>query len=61
LNETEQALDLLEGCIERMPASRINWIKRDPDLTLLHDHPRYQALVARGEARLKAVQSERAG
>jgi adenylate cyclase len=60
LNETEQALDLLEGYVEKMPASRIGWIKRDPDLVLLHDHPRYQALVARGEARLAAVQPEQA-
>jgi hypothetical protein len=44
LNETEQALDLLEGCIEKMPASRIDRIMRDPDLVSLHDHPRFQAL-----------------
>jgi adenylate cyclase len=60
MNETDLALDLLEGCAGKMAPIRINWIKQDPDLTPLHHEPRYQALVARGEARLRALQSEQA-
>ena len=60
INETDQALDLLEAYVGKMPAVRINRIKQDPDLIPLHDHPRFQALVARGEARLAAAPSEQA-
>jgi adenylate cyclase len=60
MNETDQALDLLEGCASKMAPIRINWIRQDPDLTPLHNEPRYQALVARGEARLRALQSKQA-
>jgi adenylate cyclase len=57
MSETDQALDLLEACARKMAPARINWIRQDPDLTPLHGEPRYQALVARGEARLRALQS----
>lgn len=60
MNETDEGLDLLEACAGKMAPVRINWIKQDPDLIPLHGEPRYQALVARGEARLRALQSEQA-
>jgi adenylate cyclase len=59
-NEVDRALDQLERYADEMPAERVNWVKRDGDLTRLHDHPRFQALVKRSEARLAAVQSEHA-
>jgi adenylate cyclase len=58
MNETDQALDLLEACVPKLGAKRISWIKQDNDLKPLHDHPRYQALIAQGEARLAALLSE---
>jgi adenylate cyclase len=58
VNEVDRALDYLERHADEMPPERINWVKRDPDLTRLHDHPRFQALVARSEAKLATVQSE---
>ena len=36
----------------------VPWIKNDSDLAPLHSHPRYQALLAREEARLAAAQAE---
>jgi len=58
VNEVDRALDQLERYSDEMPPERINWIKRDGDLMRLHDHPRFQALVERSEAKLAAVQSE---
>jgi adenylate cyclase len=36
----------------------VPWIKNDSDLAPLHGHPRYQALVAREEARAAAARRE---
>jgi adenylate cyclase len=58
MSEVEQALDLLESCTPKLQPDIVNWIKRDSDLIPLHDHPRYRALILRGEARLAAVQTE---
>ena len=52
MNEQDLALDLLESCAPKLSPEWINWIKQDSDLIPLHDHPRYRALLARGEARL---------
>jgi adenylate cyclase len=60
VNEVDRALDQLERYADEMPPERINWVKRDADLTRLHDHPRFQALVERSEAKLAAAQSEHA-
>jgi adenylate cyclase len=38
----------------------VKWIKQDTDLIPLHEHSRYKALIARGEARLAAVQAQEA-
>jgi adenylate cyclase len=58
MNETEQALDVLESCQPRTSPESVNWMKTDPDLASLHDHPRFKALIACGEARLAAAQAE---
>jgi adenylate cyclase len=60
LSEVGQALDLLESSISKTSPEHVNWMKRDTDLISLHDHPRYKALIARGEARLASVQPEQA-
>jgi adenylate cyclase len=58
MNEPSRALDLLESCVPKMSPEVINWIKQDTDVMPLHDHPRYKALIARGEARLATSQTE---
>ena len=59
MGEAEQALDLLEGCHQKMPAEAVHWTKNDSDLASLHEHPRYRELIRRGEARLAAIRSGR--
>jgi adenylate cyclase len=54
MGEPDQALDLLETCLRRAPPKHLGIMRRDPDLMPLHSHPRYQALIAREEARLAA-------
>ena len=55
----DQALDVLEGCHQKMPAYALHWTKNDSDLASLHEHPRYRELIRRGEARLAAIRSGR--
>jgi len=59
MGETDRALDLLESAAAKMSAlAVVPWIKNDSDLAPLHGHPRYQALIAREEARSAAAQGE---
>ena len=55
LGEVEQALDLLEACLAKMAPEAILWTRNDSDFTCLHGHPRYEALIERGMARLEAT------
>jgi adenylate cyclase len=55
IGQSDQALDVLESCIPKLSPEHINWMIKDTDLIPLHGHPRYQSLVARGEARLAAA------
>jgi adenylate cyclase len=60
MGETDQALDLLESYAPKLSALAVlNWIKNDSDLAPLHGHPRYEALIAREEARSAAAQGEK--
>lgn len=61
MNNPEQALDLLEACASKLSPEWIDWVKQDSDLIPLHGHPRYQALVRRGEARLAASRKKAGG
>ena len=56
--DADQALDLLESCLRKAPPDDLAWITQDPEMLLLHDHPRYQTLIAREEARLAAARAE---
>jgi adenylate cyclase len=56
LHELDAALDLLGPVFETATVGIINYAKIDPDLTALHDHPRFQAMIAAAEARLAAEQ-----
>jgi adenylate cyclase len=55
MDEPDHALDLLESYVRNAPPRHLALIKRDPDLMPLHSDPRYQALIAREEARLAAA------
>jgi hypothetical protein len=48
----EAAIDLLESAIEVSRHDSVNWIKNDPDMDLIRDHPRFKAMIAAAEARL---------
>ncbi|GAB3368940.1 hypothetical protein GCM10027431_15240 [Lysobacter rhizosphaerae] len=54
LHELEAALDLLAPVFEKATVGILNYAKVDPDLTALHEHPRFQAMIAAAEARLAA-------
>ena len=52
LHEYDAALDLLAPRFERMSIEVLNWVKTDPDLDPVRDHPRFKAMLAGAEARL---------
>jgi adenylate cyclase len=52
LHEFEAALDLLEPRFEQMTIEVLNWVRSDPDLDLVRNHPRFKAMFAAAEARL---------
>ena len=52
LHDFEAALDLLAPRFEKMTIEVLNWVKPDPDLDPIRDHPRFQAMLAAAEARL---------
>jgi len=59
IGEIDWALDLLESATGKMSAlGVVPWLKNDSDLMPLRGHPRYQALLAREEARSAVAQSE---
>jgi adenylate cyclase len=59
LHEPEAALDLLEPAFGRLELDAVTWMKADPDLDAIREHPRFQAMVAAAEARLARTQSSR--
>ena len=60
LKDKEAALDMLVPVFERITEAFLPYAKVDPDLELLHDDPRYQAMVAAAEARLGMPSDEAA-
>ena len=59
LHELEAALNLLEPGFQRWQLDAVTWMKTDPDLDAVREHPRFKAMVAAAEARLAQVQSSR--
>ena len=55
LKDKEAALDMLGPLFAKITASFIDYAKADPDLDLLRDDPRYQAMLSAAEARLATV------
>src|SRR4029450_13240703 len=52
LHDFDAALDMLGPRFETMPIEVLNWVKTDPDLDPVRDHPRFKAMLAAAEARL---------
>jgi len=52
LKDKEAALEILGPLFETISDSFLPYAKADPDLALLRDDPRYQAMSAAAEARL---------
>ncbi|MBS0383807.1 MAG: adenylate/guanylate cyclase domain-containing protein [Proteobacteria bacterium] len=53
----DEGLDVLATIIERVHQGPINWMKIDPDMGPVREHPRFKAMVAAAEARLAAEDS----
>jgi adenylate cyclase len=51
LQEFDAALDLLEPNMPKLSTDALNWMKIDPDLDALREHPRFKAMVSAAEAR----------
>jgi len=47
----------MANCSNSAPPDDLAWITQDYDFLPLHDHPRYQTLIAREEARLAAARA----
>ena len=55
LEDAEGAIDLLEPYFANASSPQIGHVEVDPDLNVLRDHPRFQALLAEAKARLVAA------
>ena len=52
LHDHEAALDILESVLAKVRIEPLRWIRTDPDLDAIRDHPRFRAMLAAAEARL---------
>ena len=55
LHDYEAALDMLGPRFETMGIEVLNWVKSDPDLDPIRDHPRFKVMLAAAERRLAQV------
>jgi adenylate cyclase len=60
LKDKDAALETLAPLFDTIADSFLAYALADPDLELLHDDPRYQAMVAAAEARFAAAKSSAA-
>jgi adenylate cyclase len=59
LQDKEAALDMLGPIFDTITDTFLPYAKADPDLELLHDDPRYIAMVAAAEKRLAKAEERR--
>jgi|GEM_PF-5373157 len=50
-------LDMLEPSVPRIIGELLRYLQADPGFGSLHDHPRYQAMVAAAKARLATAEN----
>ena len=53
LRDFDMALDVLSPVLEKDTAETVNWAKVDPDLDAIREHPRFKAMLAKADARLR--------
>jgi adenylate cyclase len=53
LRDFEMAIDVLGPVLEKDTAETVNWAKADPDLDGVREHPRFKAMLAKADARLR--------
>lgn len=56
-NAVDEGLDLLAYNLDRVQREALNWMKIDPDLDRVREHPRFKAMIAAAYARLDAENS----
>jgi adenylate cyclase len=56
-HDKDAALDMLEPVFPRITGDLLRYLQADPDFESLHDHPRYQAMVAAAEVRLATAKT----
>jgi len=61
LKDKDAALDVLGQVFDTITDNFLPYVKGDPDLELLRDDPRYQAMIAAAEARLAAARAAEPG
>ena len=52
LHDHEAALEILESVLAKVRIEALRWIRTDPDLDAIREHPRFKAMLAAAEARL---------
>jgi adenylate cyclase len=50
IGKIERALDCVEKIASGQPENFSEWMKRDADIDVIRDHPRFQAVLARLDA-----------
>jgi len=55
LKDAAGSIELLEPLFERISMAMLNHAKADPDLDIVRNDPRFQAMVAAAETRLSAA------
>jgi adenylate cyclase len=54
IDATERALNLLARVFQQSQPEALQWMKVDPDLVPIREHPRFRAMLAEAETRLAA-------
>jgi adenylate cyclase len=52
VHDHEAALDMLEPTMDQVLEATLDWVRIDPDLDAIRDHPRFAAMLARADLRL---------
>ena len=56
LGDPERALDLIEDSLTHLGRDHVRHTQADPDIAVLHDHPRFRQMIADAKARLDVME-----